>query len=209
MRSAPALIIVLLFIAGEGMLAHSLSPVAFSASEEQRDFDACSLLNNAEIEAVQGSSVKSTKASQRRGSSFLMPQCFYVTADFTKSVSLLVALHDPANRKTGPRSYWQQTLARAAREEADEKIESSPLSSATEAKQRAKKPRPVSGIGEEAFWVGDRVGGGLYVLLGNKFLRISVGGPGDESAKQQKSIVLGRHALKRLGWPPSKIPISP
>src|SRR2546423_162018 len=59
-------------------------------------------------------------------------------------------------------------------------------------------PEPVSGIGDEAFWTGGRVGGALYVLKGNAFIRISVGGPGDEAAKIEKLKALARKALPRL-----------
>jgi hypothetical protein len=42
------------------------------------------------------------------------------------------------------------------------------------------------------------VGGALYVLKKNSFIRISVGGPGNEDEKISKSKALARNALKRL-----------
>lgn len=40
--------------------------------------------------------------------------------------------------------------------------------------------------------------GALYVLKGNTFLRISVGGVREEPARIEKSVALARLALKRL-----------
>jgi len=54
------------------------------------------------------------------------------------------------------------------------------------------------GVGEEAFWVGNRIMGALYVLKGNAFLRISVGGEKDESVRITKTKTLAQKALKRL-----------
>ena len=61
-------------------------------------------------------------------------------------------------------------------------------------------PKKISGVGDEAFWFGSRVGGALYVLKGEKdlFIRISVGGADNEETKINKSKALAQKALKRL-----------
>jgi len=59
-------------------------------------------------------------------------------------------------------------------------------------------PVKIMGVGEEAFWVGNRIMGALYVLKGNAFLRISVGSEEDESVRITKTKTLPRKALKRL-----------
>jgi hypothetical protein len=69
--------------------------------------------------------------------------------------------------------------------------------SAEKGEKRA-KPRPVAGIGDEAFWISNPVSGALYVLKGSSYLRISIGGGDPESAKIEKTIELARHALGRL-----------
>ena len=56
----------------------------------------------------------------------------------------------------------------------------------------------MNGLGDEAFWIGSRVGGALYVLKKDLFFRISVGGAGDEKAKLNKSRTLAQNVLKRL-----------
>jgi hypothetical protein len=49
-----------------------------------------------------------------------------------------------------------------------------------------------------AYWVGTPITGALYVLQGDNFVRISVGGVGEESARIERSKVLARAAVKRL-----------
>jgi hypothetical protein len=44
----------------------------------------------------------------------------------------------------------------------------------------------------------NRVGGELYVLKGDSFFRISVGGAGDKAAKIDKSKKLAQMVLKHL-----------
>jgi hypothetical protein len=61
-----------------------------------------------------------------------------------------------------------------------------------------KEPLKVEGVGDEAYWTGTRVGGALYVLKGNSYIRISVGGAGDQAAKIEKSKKLAESVLKRL-----------
>jgi hypothetical protein len=59
-------------------------------------------------------------------------------------------------------------------------------------------PEKIEGLGDEAFWTGSRVGGALYVLKGNSFIRISIGGAGDRAEKIEKSKALAQSVLKRL-----------
>ncbi len=59
-------------------------------------------------------------------------------------------------------------------------------------------PPPVPGVGEEAYWTTNIAGGILYVLKGEKMLRISVGGPGTREAKLEKSKAVAQKALDHL-----------
>ena len=65
-------------------------------------------------------------------------------------------------------------------------------------KRKGYKPRAVTGLGEEAFWVGDNKTGTLYVMKKNSYLRINIGGPGDETVKEEKLKALAQNALRRL-----------
>ena len=53
-----------------------------------------------------------------------------------------------------------------------------------------------TGFGEDAYWVGNVITGALYVLQGDIFLRISVGGVHEESARIEKAQALARDVMR-------------
>ena len=59
-------------------------------------------------------------------------------------------------------------------------------------------PKKIDGVGEEAFWSGNRFGGALYVLNGNLIVRVSVGGPDNEETKIARSKAIGEKAVNAL-----------
>src|SRR5438874_12645091 len=67
-----------------------------------------------------------------------------------------------------------------------------------EEKEKREPPKKVDGIGEEAYWSGNRFGGALYVLAKDAIVRISVGGPDNEQTKVDKYKALEPKALQRL-----------
>ena len=165
-----------------------------------KKIDVCALLTSAEMEAVQGEPVKETKPSVQQSGSFLMSQCFFRTATFTKSVSLALAVPDPAKPSAfTPREFWEKQFHPPEPVEEEKPVAGkAPKKSEPEDEKDVGKPRAIAGLGEEAYWVGNPVSGALYVLKGNSFLRISVGGVREESARMEKSKALARAALKRL-----------
>ena len=179
---------------------------ATPASNEAK-FDVCGLLTGAEIEAVQGSPIKETKSSGNSGGGMRISQCFYSAAEFSKSVSLAVTQTDPnSSAKRSANAYWKESFGKyeneekeKARESASDKEKKESLREQHE-KEEAKPPTKISGVGDEAFWTGNRVGGALYVLRKDKnaFIRISVGGPDKEQGKIDKSKALAQKALDRL-----------
>jgi hypothetical protein len=54
-------------------------------------------------------------------------------------------------------------------------------------------PRRIADLGDEAFWTST-----LYVLKGDQYFRLSVGGADDEETKIRKSSDLARLVLQRL-----------
>ncbi len=165
-----------------------------------KKIDVCALLTSAEMEAVQGEPVKETKPSVQQSGSFLMSQCFFRTATFTKSVSLALAAPDPAKPSAlTPREFWRKQFHPPEPVEEEKPVAGkAPKKAEVEREEQLRKPRPIDGLGEEAYWVGNPISGALYVLKGNSFLRISVGGVREESARIEKSKALARAALKRL-----------
>jgi len=173
---------------------------AAPAQKPEKKTDVCALLTSAEMEAVQGEHVKETKPSVQQSGSFLMSQCFFRTATFTKSVSLALAVPDPAKPSAfTPREFWEKQFHPPEPVEEEKPVAGkAPKKAEVEREEELRKPRPIDGLGEEAYWVGNPISGALYVLKGNCFLRISVGGVREESARMEKSKALARAALKRL-----------
>ena len=143
--------------------------------------DACSLLTREEIEAVQGEAPQDAKASQQPAGGLMMYDCLFALPTFTNSISLSVAQSSSGGDRD-PRKAWQETFAAAN----------------AKASEKSPPPQPVEGIGDEAFWTGNERIGALYVLKGSRYLRISVGGPGDSAAKIEKCRALAEAAMKRF-----------
>lgn len=180
-----------------------------SADQEpgQARFDACALIAKEEIEAIQGSPIKETKSSARSDADFRISQCFYTAAEFSKSVSLAVTQSDPhSSAKRSPKDFWKKTFGRfegEAKESEDDKEKKESLRDQARARggeeeEASVPPKKIDGIGEEAYWTGNRFGGALYVLKKDVFIRISVGGPDKEETKIEKSKALAQKALERL-----------
>src|SRR6266513_4164181 len=169
-------------------------------------YDACVLLTNQEIEGIEGSPVTETKPSGRSDSGLSFSQCFFTTAEFNKSGSLSVTQSDPAApAKRSVKQYWAEMFGSYEGEQKEKEHEQEADKEKRESLRDQKRekgeegesvpPKKITGVGEEAFWIGSRVGGALYVLKRNAFIRVSVGGPDPEPAKIEKCKALAQKAL--------------
>jgi hypothetical protein len=145
---------------------------------------------------------------------FLMSQCYYGSKEPNMSVSIAVVERtiDFSGNRTVT-EFWHERLntqiaktekadhGGAEKEHANEREEKGRAKASGEREERENAgppPRKVDGLGEEAYWMGSPAGGLLYVLQNDYLLRISVGGPGDEQSKLEKSEALAQKALSRL-----------
>jgi hypothetical protein len=165
---------------------------------KQSKIDPCSLLTSSDVAAAQGEPVEQTKLSNQPGAGLLMLQCLFRTTTPTKSVSLAIA----APSAVSPRAFWRKqfhTGQDAAKEKDSARAEKKSVAERKEQEEEeSTRPRAIAGLGEEAYWVGGPIAGALYVLKGNTFLRISVGGIREEPIRIEKSKALARLALKRM-----------
>jgi hypothetical protein len=158
----------------------------------------CALLTSEEIEAVQGEPVKEVKRGSRPTGGMIISQCVFQTLTAAKSVSLEVAtVNHPNSSAATPRKFWRNQFHSLDLKEKELPADANPAKGLA-AEKEANKPRRIAGVGEEAYWVGNPVTGILYVLEGDVFLRISVGGIREESARVEKSKALARAAVHRL-----------
>lgn len=171
-----------------------------SKQSDQTKIVACSLITNDEVQKIQGSPVKDTKPSESADSSFRFTQCFYTTEVFNQSVSLAVTQRNPDSASArDPKTFWKETFGRyESRVKDQEGDEEKKKSLSEEDEERGAPPKKIEGVGDGAWWSANRMGGALYVLKGNVFIRISVGGPESEASKIEKSKALAAKAVSRL-----------
>jgi len=187
-----------------------INSVKASSAVQQRisaksKIEACALITKEEVGAVQSTTISDIKSSEGRGGNYLITQCYYSATGPNLSVSLTVTQRDPKNPSApSPREQWEQTFDRfdkenetKVKEEVEKKGEKEHDREEAEG-EKMQPPKKIDGVGEEAFWSGNRFGGALYVLKGDVFIRVSMGGPDNEETKIEKSKTLAEKALHRL-----------
>lgn len=194
--------LLLLTVAVTGAQSQKSQSAATNSSVPQKPgIDPCALLTSADIQAVQGDVVLEAKPSAQRGGGLMMSQCLFRTATPSKSVSIAVATPSSLS----PCAFWRKQFhsgktegEKAGAKDATGPTEKTAVASKEKEEDESTPPRPISGVGEEAYWIGGPMIGALYVLKGDTFFRISLGGIRQEPPRIQKSIVLARAALKRF-----------
>jgi len=159
--------------------------------------DACALLSSKEIESVQGEAIKETKLTGQSTGGFSVSQCFFTLPNFTNSISLLVAQKGEGSGANDPKEFWRDTFHE---DKAREKSRGRDKKKGEEEEEEGGgvPPQRIPGIGDEAYWTSSRVGGALYVLKGDAYIRISIGGPADQATKIKRSKILAQKALAKL-----------
>ena len=180
---------------------------------------ACALLSASDIQAVQGEAVSDTQGSERSNETLVTSQCFYRLPTFSKSISLDVMR--PTNVSASSHAveeFWERRFGqrheqdgREAEEVSAERKREKERAGERKDGQKDKRgderereeeegarPQPVPGLGDEAFWVGNQLNATLYVRKNNAIVRLSIGGPEDESTKIKKATALAEQVLKRL-----------
>ena len=171
--------------------------------------DVCALLTSDDLKGVQGEALKEAQRSDRRDGAFIVAQCYYALPTTSNSVVLNVTTAGEGQGARSPKQFWEDTFGQdeakgggrekdREREKERERAKKEKPKAGGEEEEEGAPPERVKALGDEAFWIGSRVGGALYVLKKDQFFRISVGGAGDEKAKLKKSTTLARQVLKRI-----------
>src|SRR6202022_549068 len=131
--------------------------------------DACGLISKEEVGSIQAAPVNETKTSEHSDGALLVSQCFYTAAEFSKSVALALVRSDPKQgSKRSPKDFWKEKF--------DPYQDEEPKTKSGDEKEQGSAPKKIEGLGDNAYWVGNRFGGMLYVLKGDAFISIGVGG---------------------------------
>ena len=182
----------LLAVGGGCKKRETPKPVPKANSELGHALDnVCHLITTEEIGAIQGSPIKEPQGSTRSENGFRVSQCFYTAAEFSKSVNLALVQRDP-NRSSGrsPKDFWKEKFDPYENEE--------PQRDGEGEKEKGPPPKRIASLGDEAYWASNRFGGTLYVLKGDAFISIGLGGTDDQETKLEKSKAIAQKALQRL-----------
>ena len=170
---------------------------ANAASSNKGTIDACKLLTAAEIKTIQGDTLKDITPTAPRSGAFIINQCFYATSQFVNSVSLTVTQQSSDSGAEKIREFWKQRFWGTGSHDREREKERDNKAKALE-EEEGVPPERVNGLGDEAYSVGNAKSGALYVLKGNKILRISVGGSHSQPERIQKMKSLAQFAVSRL-----------
>ena len=178
---------------------NSASPLnANAGSSNKGTVDACKLLTADEIQTIQRDTLKDTTLTAPGDGTFIISQCFYTTTNFVNSVSLTVTQQSSNTGAENIRELWKQRFRSAGGHDKEGEKERDNKANASEEEGDGAAPERVKGVGEEAYSVGNAKSGALYVLKGNKILRISVGGSHSQPERIQKMKSLALYAVNRL-----------
>lgn len=173
------------------------APPSNAASSNRATIDACKLLTADEIKTIQGDTLKDITPTAPRGGTFIINQCFYATSQFVNSVSVTVTQQSSESGAENIREFWKQRFWGTGSHDRERQKETDNKAKALEEEEGA-PPERVNGLGDEAYSVGNAKSGALYVLKGNKILRISVGGSHSQPERIQKMKSLAQYAVSRL-----------
>jgi len=197
------------------LLLGSLACKADTRVADKKVGGACPLLSAADIQTVQGETVSDMQGSERTSDALSTSQCFYRLPTFSKSVSLEVTRAANAGDSRATEDFWERRFGAGREEEeremaAERKMEKERGDRKVERKEDAEReqreaeekgsagPKPVPGLGDEAFWSGNQLNSSLYVRKNNIIVRLSIGGPEEQSAKIKKATALAEQVLSRL-----------
>ena len=169
-----------------------------ASSSNKSTIDACKLLTNEEIKTVQRDTLKNTTLTAPGDGTFIISQCFYATNDFVNSVSLTVTQQNSNTGAKNIREFWKERFRSEGNQNRGQERERDNKAKASEEEEEGAPPERVKGVGEEAYSVGNAKFGALYVLKGNKIMRISVGGSHSQPERIQKMKSLAQYAISRL-----------
>jgi hypothetical protein len=171
---------------------------ANASSSNKGTVDACKLLTDEEIKTIQRDTLKNTTLTTPGDGTFIISQCFYATSQFVNSISLTVTQQSANAGAENLREFWKQRFKSEDNHDKERDRERDNKAKASEEEEEGAPPERVKGVGDEAYSVGNAKSGALYVLKGDKILRISVGGAHSQPERIQKMKRLAQYAIKRL-----------
>jgi len=164
------------------------SAVPIAADQSQAPvIDACALLTHEEIASIQGEAPSQMTKSEETEGGLSVAQCLFTLPMPARILTLRIVQGSGGADARDPRQVWLEAFA-------PEKLQRQHQGG----RKKRPKPEKIAGVGDEAFWMSTTKTGALYVLHGNRYIRISVGGGEELEVRIKKSIALAQIVLKRL-----------
>ncbi len=154
--------------------------------------DACSLLTTEEIAAIQGAAPTATTPTQSTQDGMTVTQCLFTLPTAANSIALTLSQRADGAGGRDARETWNEMFHAAHPGKREEEEQHG------EGEKRDRSSDKVENLGDEAFMTSLRFGAVLYVLKGERFLRVSIGGPHPGNEQVEKPKALAAAALKRL-----------
>jgi hypothetical protein len=126
--------------------------------------------------------------------------CYYKLEPEYQSVSLEVI----SRSKTGvgsPPEFWRERFRGDTQEQDFDRDETASNKKSAEDEgvaeaEHRKRPEHVEDVGDDAYWVNTGRDGALYVLNGERIIRLSLGGRTPQEEKKVRAIEIANSALK-------------
>lgn len=147
--------------------------------------DVCALLTAQEIKNITGETPTATTPGHSEDAGFEVSQCFFNLPTYSNSIVVSVTRRGTGSDGRDPKEFWEKKIEHPEEGEREEE-------------EKHREPDRVEGLGDSAVWSGTAVGGALYVLKGNAFIRIGVGTFVGGDKRKEKVIELARLVLGRL-----------
>lgn len=197
------------------------TPAAQQATANPAPSATCRLLSAADISAAQGEEPSDAQGTEHLLDGLSMSQCLYRLPTFTKSVVLEVTRATPGAPAGAVREFWrkrfgpdaikerqrEQGLREELKRQREEDLKRAQESGQSREGGRKRKepkagvettPQRVPGVGDEAYWTGNRMTVTFSALKKDAAISLTVGGPEEHSVKVRKAAELASKVLKQL-----------
>jgi hypothetical protein len=159
----------------------------------------CSIISTEMIAKVQGAHFVDSKPATHDDGHFKTATCYYKLEPEYQSVSLEVISRSKSGARS-PLELWTEKFHSGVAPNAASVPESGKTVSEPEGSAEAEHrtpPEHVKGVGDDAFWVDTGRDGALYVLNGERIIRLSLGGRTRQQEKKVRATEIAKSAVLR------------
>jgi len=140
---------------------------------------------------VQGAPFVSNTSSVHDDGRFHVATCYYKLQPEAQSVSLEIIAPSKSGASS-PATLWREKFRSDDRRRGSHDVR---VDGEVDA-EKDSQPVHIDNLGDDAFWVNTGRDGALYLLSGNKIIRLSLGGKAAQNEKKARAIQITGSLLK-------------